>query len=90
MRLFCYRPPPVAQTEGILSLSDPAAYQDLDGRTLSELHGIILALKTKHHREGVSEAEHRRWAIAKHIFRQKLQALPRVQGACENNITING
>lgn len=77
------RPEPTAQTA-----SNPQ--QDLEGKTLSELHNIIIVLKTKHHREGVSAAERSRWVRARHVFEEKLKKLPHVKGVCSNDIIING
>ncbi len=66
-------------------LSDPAT-QDLEGKTLSELQDIIVALKIKHYREGTSAAERNRWVRARQLFEQKLQKLPQVWGVSNNDI----
>jgi hypothetical protein len=65
--------------------------QDLEDKTLSELHDIIITLKTKHYIEGVSAAERTRWVRAKYLFEKKLQKLPCSTGnTCDYNIVING
>lgn len=64
--------------------------EDLEAKTISELRDIIITLKTKYYREGVCSAERTRWAMAKSVFEQKLQKLPRTTGFSDSNITING
>ena len=59
-------------------------------KSLSELHEIIIALKTKHYREGLSADERDRWVMARHAFDRKRQKLPKAKGVCSNDIIING
>ncbi len=57
---------------------------------MSELYDIIVALKIKHYREGVSAAERSRWVRAKQLSEQKRQKLRQVWGVSSNDILING
>ena len=87
---FSRRPRPTAQTSSYPNLSNPEVDQDLESKTLSELHDIIIALKTKHYYQGGTSAVERvRWARARQVFEQKQQALPHLKGVCNNDIIIN-
>ena len=64
--------------------------EDLEGKTLFELHDIVIALKTKHYRQGLSPTESERWVRAKSVLEQRLEKLPLTKGVSEFNISING
>lgn len=50
----------------------------LEDMTLSQLVEIIIALKTKHCQEGVTLAERKCYQMAKALYTQKAQNIPRV------------
>lgn len=51
---------------------------DLQDKNISELHELIVALKTKHYfQERLTLAERKQYRAAKALFAQKWQHLPR-------------
>jgi len=50
----------------------------MEDKTLLELIEIIITLKTKHCQEGVTCVEHKRYKMAKTLYRQNVQNLHHV------------
>ncbi len=61
---------------------------DLEGKTLFELHAIIVALKIKQYQKGLSPTEQERWVRAKSVREQRLEKLPLTKGVSDCNVSV--
>lgn len=65
--------------------------QDLKDKTVSELNKTIIALKSKHYKEGLTLIERKQYWKAKALYEQKVQNLPQVTPIGSSlNIFIDG
>ena len=78
---------PIPTIDSII-LSEPTTYNDLNSKTITELNNVIILLKTKNYKDGITSAEYRYLMLSKHICDQKLQKLPKAYGVCNNDIFI--
>jgi hypothetical protein len=61
----------------------------MEGKTMSELHEIIVALKIKDYKYGLSAAERNKWAWARTLYQQGRQNLHHVWGVSSNDTLID-
>jgi hypothetical protein len=69
-------------------LSDPST-KYMEGKTMSELHEIIVSLKIKDYKYYLSAAERNQWASARKLYQQGRQNLHHVWGVSSNDILLD-
>ena len=70
---YCRKP----SFSGSSTVPEPVTkIHDVAEKTLSELHEIIVSLKIKHYRDGLSTVEHDELKMTKHLYRGRVRTVP--------------